>query len=35
VHATMEACCFTPGGVLVATEPREMLMFDVAGEAGK
>ena len=35
VHATMEACCFAPGGVLVATEPREMLMFKVAGEAGK
>jgi hypothetical protein len=29
VHATMEACTFTSGGgVLVATEPRQMLLFD-------
>ena len=35
VHATMEACCFAPAGVLVATEPREMLMFQIHSEAGK
>ena len=29
VHATMEACTFTPDGpVLVATEPRQMLLFE-------
>jgi hypothetical protein len=34
VHATMEACCFAEGGVLVATEPREMVMFDVGSSDG-
>lgn len=35
VHATMEACCFTDGGILVATEPREMVMFEIGGEEAK